>query len=145
MANDQNTASGVDLDKIVSALRALVWTTQNDGRCDFVNRYWCEYTGLGPDVAFDLGWQKAIHSDDVTSCMESWSAIRQSGVAKEIDARVRRCDGEYRWFVFHPSIMEDVSGRDRWCWLGFVCGRERLDRWPPASRVSTRSPFGRGF
>ena len=118
MDNDQNPAPRVDLDRVVSALPALVWTTQNDGRCDFVNRYWCEYTGLGPDLAFDLGWQKAIHSEDVTSCLESWSAIRQSGVAKEIDARVRRCDGEYRWFVLHPSIMEDVSGRDRWCWLG---------------------------
>jgi len=115
MDNDQNTAPGVDLDKVVSALPALLWTTQNDGRCDFVNRYWCEYTGLGPGVALDRGWQKAIHPNDVTPCLESWSAIRRSGVANEIDARVRRRDGEYRWFVLRPSIMEDT---DRWCWLG---------------------------
>ena len=118
MDNERIAASGVDLDKVVSALPALVWTTRDDGLCDFVNRYWREYTGLGPDVAFGLGWQKAIHSEDVTSCLESWGAVRQSGVAKEIDVRVRRCDGDYRWFVFQPSIMEDASGQDRWCWLG---------------------------
>ena len=98
---------------------ALVWTTQIDGRGDFVNRYWCEYTGLGPEAALDQGWQRPIHHDDLRSFLGSWSVIRQSGVTKEIDARLRRFDGEYRWFVFRPSFMEgDVSGRGRWCWLG---------------------------
>jgi PAS domain S-box-containing protein len=112
------TAHQIDLEKIVRALPALVWTTQSDGRCDFVNRYWGEYTGLGPDVAFDLGWQQAIHPDDLTSSLESWNAVMQSGGGKEIDARVRRWDGEYRWFVLRPSVMGEVSGRDKWCWHG---------------------------
>jgi PAS domain S-box-containing protein len=118
MGSDDNPATGVDLGGIVNALPALVWTTQGDGRGDFVNRHWCEYTGLGPDVALDHGWQRAIHPDDLTPFLDSWSVIQQSGVAKEIDARLRRFDGEYRWFVFRPSIMEDVGGRGRWCWLG---------------------------
>ena len=108
----------IDLGRVVNALPALVWTTQDDGRSDFVNRHWCEYTGLGLDVALDHGWHKAIHPDDLTPLLESWSVIRQSGVGKEIDARLRRSDGEYRWFVFRPSLMEDAPGRARWCWLG---------------------------
>ena len=118
MGSDGNPATDVDLGGIVNALPALVWTTHGDGRSDFVNRHLCEYTGLGPDVALDHGWQRAIHPDDLTSLLDSWSVIRQSGVAKEIDARLRRFDGEYRWFVFRPSLMGDASGRDRWCWLG---------------------------
>ena len=118
MGSDENAATEVDLGRVVNALPALVWTTQGDGRSDFVNRHWCEYTGLGPDEALDHGWQRAIHPDDLTSFLECWSVIRQSGVAKEIDGRLRRFDGEYRWFVFRPSFMEDVSGRGRWCWLG---------------------------
>ena len=113
-----NAAAEIDLSRVVNALPALVWTTQDDGRSDFVNRHWCDYTGLGPDVALDHGWQKAIHPDDLMPLLESWSAIRESGVRKEIDARLRRSDGEYRWFVFRPSLMEDVPGRARWCWLG---------------------------
>jgi PAS domain S-box-containing protein len=118
MDSDQNAAPEVDLGRVVNALPALVWTTQGDGRSDFVNRYWCEYTGLGPDVALDHGWQGAIHPDDLTPFLDCWSVIRQSGVATEIDVRLRRFDGEYRWFVLRPSFMEDVSGRRRWCWLG---------------------------
>jgi PAS domain S-box-containing protein len=118
MGDDENTATEADLAKVVQALPALVWTTQVDGRSDFVNRHWCEYTGLGPGAALDRGWQKAIHPDDLAAFSETWSLIQQSGVAKDIDARLRRFDGEYRWFVFRPSSMGDASGRGRWCWLG---------------------------
>ena len=118
MVSDENVAMKVDLGSVVNALPALVWTTQGDGRSDFVNRSWCEYTGLGPDAALDYGWRTAIHPDDLTSFLDCWSIIQQSGVAKEIDGRLRRFDGEYRWFVFRPSLMEDIDGRGRWCWLG---------------------------
>jgi PAS domain S-box-containing protein len=118
MGSDENAATELDLGGVVNALPALVWTTQRDGRSDFVNRYWCEYTGLGPDVALDHGWQRAIHPDDLTSFLDYWSVVQLSSVATEIDGRLRRFDGEYRWFVFRPSFMEDVSGRGRWCWLG---------------------------
>jgi PAS domain S-box-containing protein len=118
MGSEEKAPADVDLRGVVNAIAALVWTTQSDGRSDFVNRHWCEYTGLGPDAALDHGWQRAIHPDDLTSFLSCWSAIQQSGVAEEIDGRLRRFDGEYRWFVFRPSFMEDVSGRGRWCWLG---------------------------
>jgi PAS domain S-box-containing protein len=118
MGTDENAAMDVGLGWVVNALPALVWTTQEDGRSDFVNRHWCKYTGLGPDVALEHGWQRAIHPDDLTSFLDAWSIIQQSGAAKEIDVRLRRFDGEYRWFVFRPASLEDATGRRRWCWLG---------------------------
>jgi PAS domain S-box-containing protein len=118
MGTEENAPTEIDLGRVVNALPALVWTTQRDGRSDFVNRYWCEYTGLGPDVALDHGWQRAIHPDDLTPFLDYWRVIQQSGVVKEIDGRLRRFDGEYRWFAFRPSFMGDVGGRCRWCWLG---------------------------
>jgi PAS domain S-box-containing protein len=108
----------VDLARVVHSLPALVWTTQGDGRSDFVNRSWCEYTGLGPDVALDHGWQSAIHPDDLPSLLNCWGANRQSGVLQDIDGRLRRFDGEYRWFVFRATLMKDVNGHGHWCWLG---------------------------
>jgi PAS domain S-box-containing protein len=118
MGDNKNTATEADLAKVVHALPALIWTTHVDGRSDFVNRHWCEYTGLEPGAALDHGWQGAIHPDDLATFSEAWSLIRQSGVAKDIDARLRRFDGEYRWFVFRPSFIADASARGRWCWLG---------------------------
>ena len=118
MGNDENAAMEADLGQVVNALPALIWTTQSDGRSDFVNRRWCEYTGHARDAALDHGWQTAIHPDDLTPFLECCSDIRQSGVARDIDGRLRRFDGEYRWFVLRPSLTEDVSGRGRWCWIG---------------------------
>jgi PAS domain S-box-containing protein len=118
MGKDENVAAEVDLGRVVNTLPALVWTTQDDGRADFVNRHWCEYTGLGLDAARDHGWQSAIHPDDLTSVLERWIADRQSGVATEIDGRLRRADGEYRWFMFRPTLMREANGPRRWCWLG---------------------------
>jgi PAS domain S-box-containing protein len=118
MGDNKNTATEADLAKVVHALPALIWTTHVDGRSDFVNRHWCEYTGLEPGAALDHGWQGAIHLDDLATFSETWSLIRRSGVAKDIDARLRRFDGEYPWFVFRPSFIADASARGRWCWLG---------------------------
>jgi PAS domain S-box-containing protein len=108
----------VDLERVVNALPALVWTTQSDGQSDFVNRSWCEYTGLSPAVAFGHGWRTALHPEDQQSFLDCWRAIQHSGVPQEIDGRLRRFDGEYRWFVFRPSFMEAVGNDSRWCWLG---------------------------
>jgi PAS domain S-box-containing protein len=118
MGSDKNVAPEVDLGGIVNALPALVWTTRSDGRSDFVNRYWCDYTGLSPEVALELGWQTAIHPDDLPSFLHSWSVIHQSGGGAEIDGRLRRRDGEYRWFVFRPSFLGGAGGHGLWCWHG---------------------------
>jgi len=125
MPGDELAGMKTDFGGVVDALPGLVWVTQADGRSDFVNRGWREYTGLGLDEAIDHGWQTAIHPDDLTSFTQSWDLIRQSGIGKQIDARLRRFDGQYRWFVLRPSplpepspLLEKDSLHPRWCWLG---------------------------
>jgi PAS domain S-box-containing protein len=103
----------IDFGGVVDALPGLVLTTHADGRGDFVNRGWSEYTGLGLDESIGCGWQAAIHPEDLASLIRSWDRIRQSGGVREIDARLRRFDGEYRWFVFRPSPLAE----EQWCWL----------------------------
>lgn len=144
MGGDERAATETELDRVVNSLSALIWTTQSDGRSDFLNRYWCEYTGLGPDAALDHGWQTAIHPDDLPSFLDRWSVIQQSGVAGEIDVRLRRFDGEYRWFVFHPSLMDDASGRGRWCWLGLFAD-ERASTDGRLRRLFDMIPLQAGF
>ena len=63
--------STVDFGGMIEALPGLLWTTQTDGRCDFVNRGWREFTGLGLDEAIDDGWRKAIHPDDRTGFLSA--------------------------------------------------------------------------
>jgi PAS domain-containing protein len=62
----------IDFGCVVDALSALVWTTQDDGRGDFVNRAWREYMALTIDEAAGHGWQTAIHPEDRTSFTHAW-------------------------------------------------------------------------
>src|ERR1700748_497156 len=105
MRSDKPAGMNADFLNVVDALPGLVWTTLPDFRSDFVNRGWREYTGQDKDDATGLGWQTAIHPDDRSTVVLAWELIYQSNplkgardVAKELEARLLRFDGEYRWF-----------------------------------------------
>ena len=59
-----------ELSSVVDALPGLVWTALADGQVDFVNRQWCEYTGLSLNDSCGDGWQKAIHQDDLPQLLD---------------------------------------------------------------------------
>src|SRR5262245_34282013 len=101
----QNELSG-----FVDALPGLVWTALPDGHIDFVNQRWCEYTGLSIDEAYGRGWQTAIHPEDLPELLKRWRSILAYGEPGEIDARFRRFDGEYLWFLIRAVPIRDEQG-----------------------------------
>jgi PAS domain S-box-containing protein len=104
------------LSRVVDALPGLVWTALPDGHIDFLNQRWCEYTGLSVDEAYGRGWQTAIHPEDLPELLERWRSILASGEPDEMEARLRRFDGEYRWFLFRTCPSADESGQVvKWC------------------------------
>lgn len=105
-----------ELSRTVDALPGLVWTAFPDGRIEFVNRRWCEYTGLSAEQAAGEGWQTAFHPDDRRALLEAWQTVVASGERGEAEARMRRFDGTYRWFVCRASPIADVAGGIvKWC------------------------------
>ena len=105
-----------ELRRVVDALPGLVWTARPDGHIDFLNQRWCDYTGLGVDEAYGRGWQTAIHPEDLPELLERWQFILTSGAPGETEARLRRFDGEYRWFLFRACPLADASGAVvKWC------------------------------
>jgi PAS domain S-box-containing protein len=105
-----------ELSRVVDALPGLVWTARPDGHVDFLNQRWCDYTGLGVDEAYGRGWQTAIHPEDLPDLLERWQSILASGEPSETEARLRRFDGEYRWFLFRTCPLADASGAVvKWC------------------------------
>jgi PAS domain S-box-containing protein len=107
---------GHELSRLVDTLPGLVWTALADGHVDFVNQGWCEYTGLSRDEVRGLGWQRVIHSEDLPQLLERWRSIQDSGKPGDMEARLRRFDGEYRWFLIRTSPVADASGRIvTWC------------------------------
>ena len=104
----------------VDSLPGLVWTALPDGQVDFLNLHWCAYTGLGVDEAYGSGWQLAIHPADRPGLLERWRSILAAGEPGRMEARLRRFDGEYRWFQFctTPPLV-DASGQIvEWCGTG---------------------------
>jgi len=137
------------LSHVVNALPGLVWTALPDGHIDFINECWCEYTGLRVDEAYGQKWQTAIHPEDLPELVERWRSLTASGKPGEMEARLRRFDGEYRWFLFRMSPTGDASGQGvKWCGIGADIGdRRRLEDamdtrwwlWAPARELHFRS------
>ena len=95
---------------VVDALPGLVWTALANGHIEYLNRRWCEFTGLGVDELRGQAWQRTVHPDDLSQLLERWHAMLKSGKPGDMEARLRRFDGEYRWFAFRASPLIDESG-----------------------------------
>ncbi len=107
-----------ELLRVIDALPGLVLTAFPDGRVDFLNQRWCEYTGLTVAEAFGWGWQAAVHPQDSPRLVEWWRSLAASGQPAEMEARLRRADGAYRWFLFRMSPLADASEKAvKWCGL----------------------------
>ena len=94
----------------IDTIPTLAWAARPDGSAEFFNRRWYEYTGLSPGEARDCGWCSAIHPDDITGLVDWWRAIVASGEPGEAVARMRRSDGEHRWFMFRVVPLRNDSG-----------------------------------
>src|SRR5258708_14868195 len=82
--------------RLVDALPGFAWTALPDGSIDFLNQRWCDYTGLSLEQARGRGWQSAIHAQELPGLLERWRSIVTSGEPGEMEARLRRFDGENR-------------------------------------------------
>lgn len=97
--------------RVVDALPGLVWTALADGQIDYVNDRWCGFTGRKAATLHGRAWQRAVHSEDLPQLLEGWQSILSSGCPGQLEARLRRFDGEYRRFLFCLSPMADASGQ----------------------------------
>ena len=100
-----------NVSRFVDALPGMVWTALPDGKIDLVNLRWCEYTGIKADEISRVSWKSVIHQEDFPEFLERWRCIIASGQPGEIRARLRRFDGEYRWFLISSNPMRDYGGR----------------------------------
>jgi PAS domain S-box-containing protein len=95
---------------VIDTIPALVWSTLPDGSVDFINRRTVEFTGLSFEQASGEGWQSLIYPDDRGHYLAVRRAAVASGQAFEIEARVRRADGKYRWMLFRSVPLRDETG-----------------------------------
>jgi PAS domain S-box-containing protein len=95
---------------VINAIPTTAWSILPDGKVDFVNQPYLDYTGLSFDEAMAQP-DRPIHPEDMPAVMGQWSAAMASGAPFKAEMRLRRADGEYRWFVVRTVPLRDEQGR----------------------------------
>jgi PAS domain S-box-containing protein len=95
---------------IIDSIPVPAWSSRADGATDFVNRRWLDYTGIAMEDALGWGWKVAYHPDDLDRNAEYWRSVLASPGERDLEGRLRRFDGTYRWFLFRVCPVRDESG-----------------------------------
>jgi formate hydrogenlyase transcriptional activator len=103
--------SETNLRRVIDTIPTLAWCNTPDGPNEFLNKRWHEYTGRSHEESTGWGWQAAFHQEDVPAMMKKWRELLASGESGEIEARLRRHDGVYRWFLIRVEPFRDEHGQ----------------------------------
>jgi PAS domain S-box-containing protein len=94
---------------IIDTIPTMVWTLQPDGAVDFVNQRWMDYTGISLEEEMAEP-TRPVHPEDLPSVVKKWLADMAAGKPSEDEMRLRRADGEYRWFLVRTVPLRDKQG-----------------------------------
>src|ERR1700752_3552945 len=109
-AEEELSASEAKYRHLVDTTPAFVSTALPNGDMDFYNRGWLEYVGLPLTDLLGLGWTCMVHPEDVESIVPKWRAALEAGESFVGETRVRRADGEYRWFLHREEPLRNEAG-----------------------------------
>lgn len=87
----------------------IVWSTDGDGRHDYFNRRWREFTGIAPEDIEPETWVDLIHPEDRHRVLETWAACLQTGETYAIDYRFRYHDGKFRWLRVQAKPLRNAQ------------------------------------
>jgi len=110
-ALDELQNSERKLRQVIDTIPTLAWCNLSDGSNEFLNKRWHEYTGLSPEESNGWGWQAAIHPEDRAPLTEKWRGLLVIGEPGEMEARLRRHDGVFRWFLMRVEPLRDETGK----------------------------------
>ena len=94
----------------LDSIPALAWRARADGFAEYLNRRWLDYTGFSMEQALGWEWQAAIHPDDRAGVRDACQKMLATGKPGDVEARMRRSDGAYRWFLFRTEALRDEAG-----------------------------------
>ncbi|MGE5201503.1 MAG: GAF domain-containing protein, partial [Acidobacteriota bacterium] len=106
-AQDEARAATEELRLSFDMMPALAWRASANGSFEFANKQWHDYTGISQDDARAGTWIQAFHPDDVENVAGKWSTLLERRVAGEVEARMRRFDGEFRSFLVRVTPLHD--------------------------------------
>jgi PAS domain S-box-containing protein len=82
---------------VANTAPVLIWMAGADKLCEYLNQPWLEFTGRPLEADLGNGWTEVVHPDDVSTCLDTYTRAFERRDRFEMEYRLRRHDGEYRW------------------------------------------------
>ncbi len=101
---------------VADAAPVLIWVAGPDKGCTFFNKSWLEFTGRPLEQELGNGWAAGVHPDDLDSCLNAYTSSFDARRTFQVEYRLRRADGEYRWLLDHGVPRIDTAG----VFLGYI-------------------------
>ncbi|HOI91780.1 MAG TPA: ATP-binding protein [Candidatus Rifleibacterium sp.] len=95
---------------ILAKAPALIWRSDTSAMCDWFNETWLKFTGRTMDQEMGNGWASGVHPEDFDRCVEIWLTAFKKREFFEMEYRLRRHDGEYRWILDIGCPFIDLAG-----------------------------------
>ena len=99
------------------SMHQKIFTTTADGSIDYFNPAWLEFTGQGPEALRDWNWVQLIHPEDIDDSIGAWRSALKTGQPIQVEQRICRADGQFRWHLSRAVPMRDEAGRVT-MWIG---------------------------
>ncbi|MDP3854562.1 PAS domain-containing protein [Phenylobacterium sp.] len=102
---------------LVDSLPQLLWSNRVDGFCDYLSPQWTTFTGVPAEQHRGDGWLQAVHPQDQDTVQQAWAQAVKGGLPFDVEYRIRRHDGVWRWFNGRASAVREDDGTIR-RWFG---------------------------
>jgi PAS domain S-box-containing protein len=96
---------------IVEQAPIMIWRADVMARCDYFNVRWLAFTGRTLEEELGEGWAMGVHAEDRERCLRMFHEAFARREVFEIEYRLRRYDGEYRWVLDAGAPIHDPDGR----------------------------------
>ncbi len=97
-----------------------VWTARPDGGLDYVNQVTCDYFGRNLNEIVTGGWSSVVPAEDQKRIVPIWRNAVAIGGPYDVEFRLRRHDGSYRWHAVRAVPLKDAQGRvEKWFGTNF--------------------------
>jgi PAS domain S-box-containing protein len=84
---------------VANTAPVMIWTSGVDKLCTYFNQPWLDFTGRSLEQELGNGWSEGVHAEDLDRCLRTYVDCFDARESFEMEYRLRRHDGEYRWVV----------------------------------------------
>jgi len=116
LATNQLRESEARFRTVANSAPVMIWMAGTDKLCTFLNKPWLDFTGRTPEQELGNGWADGVHADDLQRCLKIYQEAFDARQSFEMEYRLRRHDGEYRWITDNGVPRYDAERN----FLGYI-------------------------